>query len=98
MLNGLADEAQVAIFDATNSTEERREKLVRGARQFTNTTFSLATLIVTTASFVNQSVYTTVTFHASQSGQRLLHLRVDVLQYANSQLAHLATARLHLAG
>ena len=23
-----ADEAQVAIFDATNSTEERREKLV----------------------------------------------------------------------
>ena len=24
----LADEAQVAIFDATNSTEERREKLV----------------------------------------------------------------------
>ncbi len=26
--NVTADEAQVAIFDATNSTEERREKLV----------------------------------------------------------------------
>lgn len=31
MLTNLADEAQVAIFDATNSTEERREKLVRGS-------------------------------------------------------------------
>lgn len=29
-----ADEAQVAIFDATNSTEERREKLVSPQQQF----------------------------------------------------------------
>ena len=28
-----ADEAQVAIFDATNSTEERREKLVSPEQQ-----------------------------------------------------------------
>ena len=28
-----ADEAQVAIFDATNSTEERREKLVSPQQQ-----------------------------------------------------------------
>jgi len=59
-----ADEAQVAIFDATNSTEERREKLVSKwfrncSKQTAQKVTSGPTMALTAAVLCRKTAFTT---------------------------------------